>query len=224
MTSPYAHRTTGPTAAIAGITPGVQAQGLWAGRRQLLVRFAGEAETATLFTSEMLTRHIERAVSKTPLHSISLCGRDPLGSTSFLADAFSRWMPTLQLMADVDGQRPDAIAELAGRLSLVQVTVDLTEPDAAQDRACDTLRAAAQAGIRHAAVIAPRDGVSDPQILRFVEQAHEASPGTKLVVHPSQDGERSPLDRRYAMLLEKAMVIHADIRLVMRVPPPVGTR
>jgi hypothetical protein len=224
VTTPYAARTTGPTAAIAGISPGVQSQGLWAGRRQLFVRFAGEAETATLFTAEMLTRHMERGVNQTPLHSISLCGRDPLASTDFLADAFGRWMPTLPIMADVDGQRPEAIQELAGRLALVQVTVDLSEADAAQGRAIDTLRAAAQAGTRHAAVIAPRDGVSDVQILRFVEQAHQASPGTKIVVHPSVGAERPPFDRRYATLLEKAMAMHADVRLVMRIPSPVGTR
>ena len=47
-------RSTGPTAAIAGITPGVQGQGIWTGRRQLFVRFAGEAETAVLYTAEML--------------------------------------------------------------------------------------------------------------------------------------------------------------------------
>jgi hypothetical protein len=224
VTTPYATRTTGPTAAIAGIAPGVQSQGLWAGRRQLFVRFAGEAETATLFTAEMLTRHMERAVNQSPLHSISLCGRDPLASTSFLADAFGRWMPTLPIMADVDGQRPESIQELAGRLALVQVTVDLMEPDAAQARAVETLRAASQAGTRHAAVIAPRDGVSDAQILRFVEQAHQASPGTKIVVHPVVGTERPPLDRRYATLVEKAMAIHPDVRLVMRVLPPVGTR
>lgn len=224
MTTPFAQRTTGPTAAIAGIAPGVQAQGLWAGRRQLFVRFAGEAETATLFTSEMLTRHMARGVEQSPLHSISLCGRDPLASTAFLADAFSRWMPTLPIMADVDGQRPDAIQELAGRLALVQVTVELIEPDAAQGRVLDTLRAAAQAGTRHAAVLAPRDGVSDAQILRFVEQAHQVSPGTKIVVHPATGADRAPLDRRYATLLEKAMAIHSDVRLVMRVSPPVGTR
>ena len=37
-------------AALAGVPAGVQAQGVWAGRRQLFVRFAGEAETATMYT------------------------------------------------------------------------------------------------------------------------------------------------------------------------------
>jgi hypothetical protein len=34
-------------AALAGVPAGVQSLGPWAGRRQLFVRFAGEAETAS---------------------------------------------------------------------------------------------------------------------------------------------------------------------------------
>ena len=44
--------TTPTFAALAGVPAGIQAQGLWMGRRQLFVRFAGEAETATMYTSE----------------------------------------------------------------------------------------------------------------------------------------------------------------------------
>ena len=32
------------TAALAGVPSGIQSQGVWQGRRQLFVRFAGEAE------------------------------------------------------------------------------------------------------------------------------------------------------------------------------------
>jgi hypothetical protein len=32
----------------AGVAAGVQSRGIWAGRRQLFVRFAGEGETPTL--------------------------------------------------------------------------------------------------------------------------------------------------------------------------------
>ena len=35
-------------AALAGVAAGVQSRGIWAGRRQLFVRFAGEGETPTL--------------------------------------------------------------------------------------------------------------------------------------------------------------------------------
>ncbi|MDA1080580.1 MAG: hypothetical protein O2973_02720 [Gemmatimonadetes bacterium] len=40
-----------PAAALAGVPAGVQAQGVWMGRRQLFVRFAGEAETATMYSA-----------------------------------------------------------------------------------------------------------------------------------------------------------------------------
>ena len=51
-------------AALAGVPAGVQAQGIWAGRRQLFVRFAGEAETATMYTAIALVREIERQLPR----------------------------------------------------------------------------------------------------------------------------------------------------------------
>jgi hypothetical protein len=39
-------------AALSGVPAGVQEQGVWMGRRQLFVRFAGEAETATLYSAD----------------------------------------------------------------------------------------------------------------------------------------------------------------------------
>ncbi|MGH7719395.1 MAG: hypothetical protein ACREON_11195 [Gemmatimonadaceae bacterium] len=216
-------RTTGPTAAISGILPGIQAQGLWAGRRQLFVRFAGEAETATLFTPDMLIRHVERGSSQGGLHSVSLSGRDPLGSADLLQAVFKDWKPELPVMADTDGQRPEAIIALAGVLALVQVTLDLSEPGGAVDRAMSMVSAAAAAGCAHAVVLAPRDGTTDGQLLRLIEQTHAVSPGTKIVVHPPGAGSAPP-DRRYAALMERAMAIHHDLRLAMRIPPPLGMR
>jgi hypothetical protein len=217
-------RSTGPTAAIASIVPGVQSQGLWAGRRQLFVRFAGEAETATLFTPEMLMRHVTRLATQVPLHSISISGRDPLACSDFLVAAFENAAPTLPVMLDCDGQRSASAALLVKSLTLIQVTVDFSAPAATLDNAIEMVRMSAGAGVKHAVVLALREGTSDSQILRLVEQVHAASPGTKLVVHPVPGTERPPLDRRYATLLEQAMAIHRDIRLQMRVPAPVGTR
>ena len=48
------------TAALAGVPSGIQAQGVWQGRRQLFVRFAGEAETATMYRADALAREIDR--------------------------------------------------------------------------------------------------------------------------------------------------------------------
>ena len=67
-------------AALAGVPAGVQAQGVWAGRRQLFVRFAGEAETATMYTSAALVRELERQLSRSKFHSIAIGGRDPLAN------------------------------------------------------------------------------------------------------------------------------------------------
>jgi hypothetical protein len=61
-------------AALAGVPAGVQAQGVWAGRRQLFVRFAGEAETATMYTSSALLKEIERQLTRSKFHSIAIGG------------------------------------------------------------------------------------------------------------------------------------------------------
>src|ERR671933_1246885 len=215
---------TGPTAAIATIAPGVQSQGVWAGRRQLFVRFAAEAETAILYTAEMLAKQLQRLTGQSPLHSISLSGRDPLASAELIAATFAQWRPPLPVMVDCDGQRPEAVAEVASGVTMIQVTFEFGDAPALADRALATLAAAARATREHAAVLAPRNGTSDGQILRFIEQAHAAAPGTKIVVHPAPGTERAPLERRYATLLEQAMQIHRDVDLVMRIPSPVGVR
>lgn len=216
-------RTTGPSAAIARISPGVQSQGLWTGRRQLFVRFAAEAETAVLYTAEMLARQMARIVGQSPLHSISLGGRDPLSCDEMIAATFGQWASPLPVMVDCDGQRPEAVERVAPHVSLVQVTVELTDVPVYADRALATLAAAAAASREHAAVLTPRDGTSDALVLRFVERAHAAAPGTKVVIHPP-GAERAGLDRRYGTLLEQAMAIHADTVLLMPLPGPVGGR
>jgi hypothetical protein len=217
-------RANGPTAAIAGITPGVQAQGVWTGRRQLFVRFAGEAETAVLYTPEMLAKQVNRAVENTTLHSIALGGRDPLASASLISETFARWKPTLPVMLDCDGQRPDDVASILGALSMLQVTFEFGDAPALAERALLCLRQAAAAKKDHAMVLAPRDATSDGQILRLIEQAHAVSPKMLMVLHPAPGGERSPLDRRYATLIDQAMAIHPDVMLTMRIPSPVGVR
>jgi hypothetical protein len=81
-------------AALAGVPAGVQALGPWAGRRQLFVRFAGEAETATMYMATALVREIERQLSRSTFHSIVIGGRDPLGSVPFLLAALEGPSPT----------------------------------------------------------------------------------------------------------------------------------
>ena len=217
-------RSTGPTAAIAGITPGIQSQGVWTGRRQLFVRFAGEAETAVLYNGEMLAKQVDRAVAHTALHSIALAGRDPLGSGPLIADAFARWQSSLPVMLDCDGQRPDDLAPVLGSLTMLQVTFEFGDAPALAERALSSLHSAASTKIGHALVLSPRDATSDGQVLRLVEQAHAAVPDVQIVLHPSPSGEKQPLDRRYATLVDQAMAIHRDIVLVLRVQGPVGVR
>jgi organic radical activating enzyme len=212
-------------AALAGVPAGVQAQGAWIGRRQLFVRFAGEAETATMYTATALVREIERNLSRSKFHSISIGGRDPLVNLHFLLTAFEQARPSLPVMLDTDGQRPEALAMLAPYLALAQVTVEFVGPDSMLTAALETLAAATGAKCATALVLCPRDDTSDGQLLRLVEQAHGVSPDVQIVIHPpTPTGEQAMLDRRWSMLLEQAMVTHADTRLAIRLAPPAGLR
>ena len=218
-------RVAGPAAALAGLPAGVQAQGAWAGRRQLFIRFAAEAETAVLYTADALAQELKRLAGRASAHSIAVAGRDPLGNADYLCAAFDAWKPTLPVMLDTDGQRPEALEPLRGHLALVQVTVDSAISDAMMERALQTLGEAARHQCQHALVLAPRDdaSASDGLLLRIVEQVHGVSAGTMIVMHPTPGASGAP-DRRWAMVLEQASGLHGDVRLVMKLPPPLGLR
>ena len=68
------------TAALAGIPAGIQATGPWIGRRQLFVKFAEEAETATMYTADALRGELTRLAGRSRYHSIAVAGRDPLAA------------------------------------------------------------------------------------------------------------------------------------------------
>lgn len=211
-------------AALAGVPAGVQAFGPWAGRRQLFIRFAGEAETATMYLTPALIREIQRQTQRSQFHSIAIGGRDPLGSVEFLKVALDGAKPQIPVMLDTDGMRPEELPGLLGHLALVQVTVDFTGGEAAQDHAIASLKAAAAGNVPHALVLVPREDTSDSMLLRLVEEAHAASPVAQVVIHPPVGENASTLDRRWASLLEQAMGVHADTRLAMKIAPPTGLR
>jgi len=212
-----------PTAALAGIPAGLQAQGVWAGRRQLFVRFAAEAETATMYTADALANEIKRSTGRSAFHSISISGRDPLANVEYLCAAFAKAPTPLPVMLDCDGQRPSEITELKGVVSLAQVTLDGAGVDAMSDRALDSIKVAAESGMLHAVVLCVDDRTTDAMILRLVERVHGTSEKTVVVVHPSPT---TPVDkdRRWTMLFERASALHGDVRLALKLPPPTGMR
>ena len=212
-------------AALAGVPAGVQSLGPWAGRRQLFVRFAGEAETATMYVAPALARELDRQQSRSAFHSIVIGGRDPLGSVPFLLAAFAAAKPKLPVMLDTDGQRPEALAELLPHLAMVQVTVEFGGGEASFDRAIQTIGIAAAANCTHALVLAAKEDTPDSQLLRLVQEVHAVSAATQVVIHPFQSPEAyNVLDRRWATMLEQAVVAHPDTRLNLRLPPPTGLR
>lgn len=211
-------------AALAGVPAGVQAFGPWAGRRQLFVRFAGEAETATMYLAPALTREITRQLQRSAFHSIAIGGRDPLASVDFLKAALDAAKPQVPVMLDTDGMRPEELPGLLSHLALVQVTVEFTGGEAALDHAIASLKAAGAGKVPHALVLVPREDTSDSMLLRLVEEAHAASDHAQIVIHPPAGDNANVLDRRWASLLEQAMAVHTDTRLAMKVPPPTGLR
>src|SRR5947199_10876491 len=104
-------RAANPTEALAGVPSGVQAQGLWIGRRQLFVRFAAEAETATMYTADALANELRRSAGRSAYHSVSISGRDPLSNVEYLCATFDKSPVELPVMLDPDGQRPEPIPD-----------------------------------------------------------------------------------------------------------------
>jgi len=216
-------QVAGPTAALAGIPAGLQSQGVWAGRRQLFVRFAAEAETATMYTADALANEIRRGTSRSAFHSISISGRDPLANVDYINVALEKVTTELPVMLDTDGQRPAEIAEVHKFLKMVQVTVEGGTIEMQSDRAIESLKVAAEKGLAHALVINADAASSDAHLLRIVERAHGTSGATTVVVHP---GPTTPVDRdrRWTTLFERLSGIHGDVRLALRLPPPTGMR
>jgi hypothetical protein len=222
-----AARSSMPTAALAGVPAGLQGQGVWAGRRQVFVRFAGEAETATMYMPRALASELKRIAERTTFHSIAVTGRDAAGNAAFLAAAFHEYKPAAPVMLDTDGQRPEAIAGLRPHLAMVQVTLPFTGIEALEERAMDSVVAAAQSGCDHALVLLPNEETTDAQLLRVIERTHGASGGTIIVIHPAVSPSADTffqLDRRWSVLLEKASAVHNDVRVTLRIPPPAGMR
>ena len=188
-------------AALAGIPSGIRSTGPWAGRRQLFVRFARVAETATMFTAAALRNELTRLVQRSVYHSIAICGGDPLGEVDFLAAALDDGAP-LSVMLDHDGQRPDSLERLIKSLALVQVTLTGDEEAEVISRAMASLRLAADKHVAHALVLMAKADPSDGRLLRIVDQAKEASAETAVVVHPTTDSLSE--DRRWLLWLERA--------------------
>jgi organic radical activating enzyme len=208
-------------AALAGIPSGIRATGPWAGRRQLFVKFAGIAETATMYTADALRNELARLAQRSVYHSIAITGGDPLGEPNFIAAALEGGSP-LAVMLDHDGQRPEALDHVIGSLALVQVTLTGAEEDAALTRALATLRRAAEKQVAHALALLPEGDPSDGRLLRIVEQAKGASEQTSVVVHPPT--ESLGVDRRWLTWIERASGVHGDVRLLPRLPEPIGMR
>lgn len=218
--------TTQPTAALAGVPSGVQSHGVWTGRRQVFIRFATEAETAQMYTAGALLKELQRATSRSVFHSIGVTGRDPVGNSEFLLAVLPALEMPLPVLMETDGQRPERLASFRGAkgLTVVQVTATLGEGDAAFERQLATLQAAAGLGVRHAFAVTPVPDTPDAVLLRAIERIHAAAAGTEVVLHPVVSEKPGQLDRRWATLLDQASALHADVRLVMRIPPPAGLR
>lgn len=202
--------------ALAGIPAAVQRTGPWSGRRQLFVQFAVEAETATIYTADALRGELARLTARSRYHSVAIMGRDALAESEFLLAAFGHPGP-LPVMLDHDGQRPSALEGLVSSLALMQVTLDGSEGSAAVERACSSVALAAKRHVAHAVAILPTSRASDGPLLRIVEQVHDASGDTQIVVHPLIERARE-YDRRWVHWLQEAMAVHADVRILPRWP------
>jgi len=177
-----------------------------------------------MYTADALANEIERATTRSRFHSVSVGGRDPLGNVEYLTAALGAKEVKLPVLLDCDGQRPEEIKALSKVVQLVQVSMEgsLLGADGPLANAIETTREAAKFA-QHAIVIVADERTSDSVVLRVVEHAHEASEKTIIVLHPAT-GTPVDRDRRWTMLLERAMGLHGDVQLALRLPPPTGMR
>lgn len=212
------------TAALAGIPLGIQRQGLWAGRRQIFIRFAGPAETATMYTADALARELNRGLERSVVHSICVAGRDALANSDYLVATLKQINRSVPVMVDTDGQRPEAIAALHSYLKLVQVTIEPPVQAASLDLALETLQAAKHVGCDQALVVSGADDTSDADYLQIVELAPRSGGSASVVLYPGPATEKAMLDRRWSVLMEHAMARHADVRIALRLSGPATVR
>ena len=215
-------RQLGPAAALVGVLPGLQPAGVWTGRRQVAVRFAGEAETAVMYSAAALAEEMKRLAGRAAFHSVALTGRDPLGNVECLLAALPLAPLGLPVMVDGDGQQPEAVKVLAEHLTLVQVTTDGTVTASALGRIHQTLGTARECGLEHALLLTPGEHTSDAQLLRLIEQVHSVSDTAAVVIHPDEPPMGGPIDPRWGELLAQAAELHGDVRLLRRLLSPTG--
>lgn len=209
----------GPGAALVGVLPGVQGVGVWMGRRQLFVRFAGEAETAVMYSAAALAEELRRLAARATFHSIALTGRDPLGNVECLQAALAEANLSLPVLAESDGQRPEAVRALAPQLSMLQLCCDGTVGATMLGRLYASLATAVECGLEHSLVLEPGEHTTDAQLLRLVEQSHAVSERVVIIIHPEEMPGGGPLDPRWSQLLAQAAELHGDVRLLRRLHP-----
>lgn len=214
----------GPGAALVGVLPGMQGMGVWMGRRQLFIRFAGEAETAVMYSAAALAEELRRLAARAKFHSIALTGRDPLGNVECLQAALADANLPLPVLAESDGQRPEEVRALAPRLTMLQLCSDGTAGASMLGRFYATMGAAVECGLEHSLVLEPGDQTTDAQLLRLIEQSHAVSEKIVMIIHPEEPVGGGPLDLRWSQLLAQAAELHDDVRILRRLLPPGDTR
>lgn len=212
--------STAMAAALSGLPLAIQRRGIWIGRRQLFVRFAGQAETAQMYTDHGLARALQRTLESSKVHSVCVSGRDPLANAEFVAAALGQVASPVPVMVDSDGQRPESLAVVHPVVSMFQVTLEPPLGSTILERAVDFLGRVVALGRDHALTIAGTDHASDTDYLQIVEHAHRISPGVPVIIHPGPAAERGGLDRRWSVLLGEALRCHSDVRVVARLAGP----
>ena len=167
-------------------------------------------------TADALRGELTRLSARSHYHSVAIVGGDALAEHEFLEKTFHP-VGTLPLMIDHDGQRPESLYGLVDVLTIMQVSMDGTEGAPSVERVCSSIDIAARKKVAHAVAIVPDAAIGDAPLLRIVEQVHEASAATQVVLHPAV--ERAPeQDRRWVHWLERAMAVHEEVRILPRWP------
>ena len=221
-----------PTAYITQIFTSIQGEGIYAGRPQVFVRFAGcnlgcdycdtpaAREKQKPFCSvEKTPGHgdfafmqnplavddvIEAVESLSPHHDVSLTGGEPLLQTDFLV----KFLPALRAKGyrvhlETNGTRPEEVARLAGMLDVIAMDFKLPSTTCGAD--LFDAHAKFVVSAKRAKIFAKvvvAEGTPDDEIRRCAEIIARSGKAVPLVIQPISPSEEGPKPPSLPRLLE----------------------
>jgi len=124
-------------AKISEIFSSIQGEGIYAGHRQIFVRFAGcnidcifcdtkNPARVRLFSVKQLLSRVKKLDASSNHHSVSITGGEPLLQAEFLKEALSEIRNIgLKIYLETNGTLPDRLDEVLGLVDIISMDIKL---------------------------------------------------------------------------------------------------